>query len=150
MVYVLSQDGKLYLLSDQRKMVKWMDIKVTSAYAMRIEGTLIICGCGDSIVRCFDSESLKHIFTLPKTPPLGKCNQFIGEKTNVTYNKEDCAYSDAVAIALDSEREKLIVVYSDRMTLIWDLKEKEKIQIQRSFLSHRDPVTDLAELPDSS
>jgi WD40 repeat protein len=47
-------------------------------------------------------------------------------------------------------REKLAVLYSDRMMLIWDMKNKSKIQIHRSFLSHNSTITDLRVMPDSS
>lgn len=33
-------------------------------------------------------------------------------------------YADSLAAAFDIERDKLIVLYSDKMTLIWDMKNR--------------------------
>jgi len=63
--------------------------------------------------------------TLPKPPPLGKANWYVGEPRTKIATNEDTTYSDSVAIAYDIEREKLFVLYSDKMTLIWDMKNKQ-------------------------
>ena len=51
---------------------------------------------------------------------------------------------------MDLNREKLVAVYSDKMMLIWDMKNKSKIQIHRSFLSHNDTINGMTPMPDSS
>ena len=59
-------------------------------------------------------------------------------------------YADSVGVLFDIERDKLTVVYSDKMTLIWDMKNRQQIQIHRAFLAHNGAINDLKIMPDSN
>ena len=62
--------------------------------------------------------------TLPKPPPLGKANWTVGDQKAKVPTGEDPMYADSVGVLFDIERDKLTVVYSDKMTLIWDMKNR--------------------------
>lgn len=57
-VYALTQDGLLYVINENKKTEKWMNIKVNKALGMRLSGTNIVCGCTDGVVRIFETSSL--------------------------------------------------------------------------------------------
>lgn len=150
LVYALTSDGLLYVLNENLKTEKWMNIKVNRAIGLTLSGTMLICACSDGIVRIFDCGSLSHVLTLPKPPPLGKANWLVGEKVVKVVNKDGVSYADAVALKMDVNREKLFVLYSDKMMLVWDMRNKSKISIHRSFLGHNGPIYDLKEIPTGS
>jgi len=43
--------------------------------------------------------------------------------------KENTVYADTIAIVMDVERDKLIALYSDKLCLIWDMENKNQINI---------------------
>jgi WD40 repeat protein len=49
-------------------------------------------------------------------------------------------FSDVLAIISDDKRNRIIAVYSDRMVFLWDVKDSNKIQVIRTFLSHNGPI----------
>ena len=54
-----------------------------------------------------------------------------------------------MAVVADPERNRLIAVYSDKMVFLWDVKDTEKIQVTRTFLSHNGPIHDIQRVPAS-
>lgn len=70
-VFALAVDGHLYVYDKNRKLTKWMNIKVERALSFIITNDYLFCGCSDGVVRLFSTKSLEHILTLPKPPPLG-------------------------------------------------------------------------------
>lgn len=110
----------------------------------------MLCNCSDGIVRVFHTDTLEHILTLPKPPTLGSANQTIGTKKVKSGGSKDAKYADCIAIDMDGHRERVISVYSDGMTLIWDLSTKEKIKVMRAFLCHKNTIHDMEILPSST
>lgn len=53
LIYVLGFDGILYVLNSERKTKKWMNIKVDKCYGCNLSEDLIVCNCGEGIVRVF-------------------------------------------------------------------------------------------------
>lgn len=51
---------------------------------------------------------------------------------------------------LDQTRDKLTALYSDKMTVVWDMSNKNQISMYRAFLSHNGPINDLKVMPDSN
>jgi len=146
-VYALSCNGILYIFDAQRRMLKWMGIKVDKAYSCAMTNDFLMCGCSDGTVRVFEPGTLNHILTLPKPPPLGTANIESGlKKIRIPATKES-KFADAVAVAIDDERKRVVVVYSDRMMFMWDIKNLEKISVYRTFLYHSGPIHDLQCLP---
>jgi hypothetical protein len=77
-VYSLTQDGHIYMYDKQRKLQKWMNIKVTRAMSCYINRGRLFCACCDGVMRVFDTTSLKHLLTMSKPPPLGTTNLLAG------------------------------------------------------------------------
>lgn len=150
-IYTLSTEGKLCIFNENRKVEKWMNIKVKMALGLNICGFNLLCNCSDGIIRVFHTETLQHILTLPKPPTLGSANQMIGaKKVKNTVSKEEAKYADCIALDMDEEKERIIAVYSDKMVLIWDLTVKEKVKVMRAFLSHKGAISDLEIMPSST
>jgi hypothetical protein len=79
-VLALASDGHLYVYDRNRKLTKWMNIKVERAMSCALGGELLYCACTDGVVRIFSSNKLEHIMTLPKPPPLGSANVESGNR----------------------------------------------------------------------
>lgn len=61
-------------------------------------------------------------------------------------------WADAVSISIDKANRRAVVLYSDKMMLVWDLsqvKDKKDI-ILKSFYSHSGPIHDLKPVPSKS
>ena len=67
--------------------------------------------------------------TLPKPPNFGNANWLVGDKNVKVVQKENTVYADTIAIVMDVERDKLIALYSDKLCLIWDMENKNQINI---------------------
>ena len=46
----------------------------------------------------------------------------------------------------DDKRHRLIVVYSDKMVFLWDVKDQSKVFVTRTFFSHNGPIHDLQKI----
>ncbi len=91
-------DGHLYIYDKNRKLQKWMNIKVDKAICCSITNDHLFCGCADGIIRVFAPKTLEHVLTLPKPPPLGTANIQSGvKKIRIPANK-DSKFADTVAI----------------------------------------------------
>jgi mitogen-activated protein kinase binding protein 1 len=148
--FVLSSDGKLFVFNENRKIEKWMNIKVERAFGITLSKNSLICSCSDGIIRFFGADTLSHIMTLPKPPALGSANQVIGKKKISSVPKENSRYGDCIASKMHDETDRIATVYSDGMILIWDTSVKEKIKVMRAFLSHNATIYDLDILPAST
>ncbi len=60
--------------------------------------------------------------TLPKPPPLGSANVESGQKKIRIPASKDSRFADALAILVDEKNSRVIVLYSDKMIFIWDVK----------------------------
>jgi WD40 repeat protein len=110
----------------------------------------LFCGCSDGVVRVFGTKNLEHILTLPKPPPLGSANIEAGvKKIRIPATKES-KFADCIAVLVDELNQRVIVLYSDRMVFIWDIKNFSKISVYRTALSHCAPIHDLQFIPNSS
>lgn len=149
LVYAVTQDGVLCVVNiGTRALEKWMDLKVTNAYAVIASSQWLICACGDGFIRFFKLDTLEHLFSLPKPPTLGSYNIERGV-TKLTAGT-DVRYADTIAIAFDEANLKLASLYSDRTLFIWDLKSLNKIVVYRSFLNHCGSINDMQLLSASS
>jgi len=118
----------------QRKLTKWMNIKVEKALSCTMTNEYLFCGCSDGIVRVFGTKSLEHIITLPKPPPLGSANIESGVKKIRIPATKDSKFADIVAILIDEVNQRVVVLYSDKMMFIWDIKNLDKISVYRTAL----------------
>jgi hypothetical protein len=44
---------------------------------------------------------------------------------------------------VDEINKRIVAIYSDRMMFIWDIKELDKLNVFRTYLSHRGPIHDI-------
>lgn len=58
LIYALTQDGLLYVINENRKTEKWMNIKVNKAIGMRLYGSSVVCCCADGVVWIFETKTL--------------------------------------------------------------------------------------------
>ena len=148
-MFALASDGHLYVYDRQRKLTKWMNIKVERALSSAFSSSLLFCGCSDGVVRVFGTKNLEHILTLPKPPPLGSANIESGVKKIRIPATKDSRFADVVALKVDEAGQRVVVVYSDRMMFVWDIKLMDKISVYRTMLAHSGPIHDLQYIPNN-
>ena len=142
-VFALAADGHLYVYDRNRKLTKWMNIKVERALASAMTNEYLFCGCSDGVIRVFGTRNLEHITTLPKPPPLGSANIESGvKKIRIPATKES-KFADIIALLVDEQNHRVVVLYSDRMTFVWDIRNMEKISVYRTSLAHSGAIYDI-------
>mmetsp|Transcript_23635 Transcript_23635/g.23341 ORF Transcript_23635/g.23341 Transcript_23635/m.23341 type:complete len:155 (-) Transcript_23635:1009-1473(-) len=52
-VFSLASDGHLYIFDKNRKLQKWMNIKVDKALSCVLTNEHLFCGCSDGVIRVF-------------------------------------------------------------------------------------------------
>lgn len=145
-VLALAQDGHLYVYDKFRKLTKWMNIKVERAMGCALGGGFLYCACCDGVVRIFNAKSLEHVNTFPKPPPLGQANIDSSKKIRIPQSR-DSRFADALAVVVDEKNMRVLVLYSDRMLLVWDVHDFAKISIYRSSYSHCGAIYDMQYVP---
>lgn len=149
-VFALATDGHIYVYDKQRKLVKWMNIKVTRAFSLQASNDRLFCACADGIVRVFATETLQHLLTLSKPPPLGSTNIKSGiSKIKIPQGKES-KFADVVACYIDEQNQRAVTLYSDRMMFIWDIKKFDQITVYRTFMSHSGPIHEIQVVPNNT
>jgi hypothetical protein len=102
-VFAMASDGHLYVYDKNRKLTKWMNIKVEKALSCTMTSEYLFCGCSDGVVRLFGTKSLEHILTLPKPPPLGSANIESGvKKIRIPATKES-KFADVISVNVDEQ-----------------------------------------------
>ncbi len=148
--YALTESpANLCIVSKERKMEKWMDLKAEKGFACKLGTKYILFACSDGIVRIFDPNTLQHIATLPKPPALGYANVSEGVSPPKV-PKEKKVFADTVAAELDEANSLVTAFYSDRSLITWDIKSLEKITLKRSVMPHSAPISDIQVLPSST
>ena len=129
MAYAIAADGHLYVFTLERKLSKWMNIKVARAFGCTIDpcNDSLVCACADGVIRLFNPQTLSHVVTLQKPPPLGKINIESGVRKIKVPQNQASKFADVMAVIADSSRNRLVAVYSDKMVFLWDVKDTEKI-----------------------
>ena len=145
-VLALASDGHIYVYDKNRKLTKWMNIKVDRALSCALGGQHLYCACTEGVVRIFNTRTLEHILTLQKPPPLGQANVESGKKIRIPSSK-DSRFADALAVLVDERNNRVIVLYSDRMIFVWDVHALDKISIYRTLYSHCGPIYDMQYVP---
>ena len=116
-------DGHLYVYDKNRKLAKWMNIKVDRALSCTMTAEYLFCGCSDGVIRVFDATSLEHKMTLPKPPPLGSANIEAGVKKIKIPSTKESKFADTCAVIVDEKNMRVVALYSDRMIFMWDIKD---------------------------
>ena len=124
--YLVEMKSTAFVLS------RWVHLKSSKGISINMWDNLLGCGCGDGVFRIFTNE-LKYVTTLKNPPPLGQINT---DKEIINNNKNNNVYPDIIASLYNSFHKKLIVVYSDKTFIAWDISNFNKMQIFRSKIFH--------------
>ena len=149
-VFALTSEGFLCVFTAERAMDKWMDLHVGNGYVLTTSGKYLVCGCADGIIRCFDSNTMSHIVTLPRPPPLGQANISPDKKRIMIASEPNSVFADTVGLLLLENNSKLYALYSDRTVFTWDISRLEAITVYRASLHHSAAINDIQILPSST
>lgn len=127
-----------------------MDIQVERAFSMAADvgKGYIFCGCADGVLRIFNLETLEHMQTITKPPPLGTTNIETGMKKIKVDKDHKSKYADVLSVQVDAARQRFLLVYSDNMVILWDYNDMKKIHVMRTFLAHCGPIYDICKIPE--
>ena len=109
---------------------RWVHLKSSKGISLTMWNNLLGCGCGDGVYRIFTNE-LKYITSLKNPPPLGKINT----EKEINISDKNSIYADIIASLYDSVHKKLIVIYSDKTFIAWDISNNNP-QIYKSKIFH--------------
>jgi len=142
-IFALTTEGCIYVFDKQRKLLKWMNIKVPRAFSCSAQDGRLYCACSDGVIRIFATETLQHLLSLSKPPPLGSTNLQAGHpRIKIQQNKAN-KFADVVACAVDQLNNRAVALYSDRMMFVWDVAELKSVTVLRSMYSHSGPIHDI-------
>lgn len=134
--YAITKNGHLVEFNGRRLLDKWVMCRTASANCLVVSAKYIFVGCAESIIRCFNAETLEYITTLPRTHFLG-VDVAQGIHINHMMTAPDNAkYPDTIAMAYDEARSKISCIYNDRSLYIWDLRDIRRIGKSHSYLYH--------------
>lgn len=142
-VFVLASDGHIYVFDKQRKLLKWMNIKVPRAFSCSAQEGRLYCACSDGIIRIFATDTLQHLLSLSKPPPLGSTNLLAGNGRIKINQSKTTKFADVVSCAIDNVNNRAVALYSDRMMFVWDVAELKSVTVLRSMYSHSGPIHDI-------
>jgi len=103
----------------------------------------MFCACADGVLRVFKTDTLQHIVTMARPPPLGETNILVGVSKIKIPTSNESKFADVISCNIDQVNNRVIAVYSDRMMFIWDIKKFDQMNVYRTFLSHRGPIHDI-------
>lgn len=141
---LLTSDGHLVELKYSTKQIsRWMHLKTDKGISLCLYDNSLVCGCSDGIIRIFKADTLEHIITLHRPPPLGKANIDSDiKKINISVTQDE-KFADVTSLCYNNLCEKLISVYSDKTFFVWDLKKAEKIYVYRYNTFHSGSINNM-------
>lgn len=134
--YAITRNGHLVEFNSRRLLDKWVMCRTTSANCMVASAKLIFVGCGDAIIRVFNTETLEYVTTLPRTHYLGVDVAQGVQISHMMSAPQNAKYPDTIAIVFDESRSKVSCVYNDHSLYIWDLRDIRRVGKSHSFLYH--------------
>ena len=121
-IFFITEDCYLVeMKTDNLILTRWINLKANKGYNLAIWDNKIGCGCSDGIYRIFNIDNLKHIQTLHKPPPLGPENK----------NSQNLTYPDVMCNIYSKYHKKLILVYSNKYFLVWDINNMNQMNVIR-------------------
>lgn len=147
--YAITKSGLLCEFNSRRLLERWVELRTSSANCITIGESLIFIGCADSIIRCFDTESLRFITTLPRTHYLGVDVSLGLNVAHMSSPPPNAKYPDTVAITYDQNNHKLTCVYNDHSIYVWDTQNVKGVGKSHSFLYHSTCIWGVEMVPPS-
>ena len=120
-----------------------MTIKVDRAFSCQISEGRLFCACADGVLRVFKSDTLSHIVTMARPPPLGQTNILVGVSKIKIPTDDTSRFADIMCCLVDEVNKRVVALYSDRMMFIWNISKFDHINVYRTFLSHLGPIHDI-------
>eukprot|EP00428_Durinskia_dybowskii_P080178 CAMPEP_0170442950 /NCGR_PEP_ID=MMETSP0117_2-20130122/47712_1 /TAXON_ID=400756 /ORGANISM="Durinskia baltica, Strain CSIRO CS-38" /LENGTH=1362 /DNA_ID=CAMNT_0010703615 /DNA_START=33 /DNA_END=4119 /DNA_ORIENTATION=- len=152
-VYCTTSTGVLCLFNAEKMVEKWVQLESASSFCLELfspDGIpgLLIVGCANGTIRCFDPQSLQYIATLPLPAPL------LGAMPRADVPDEDTPASHALpthamyaallwSLQSGGGKSKLSAKASNRSLFVWDISDLYAISKYRSFQFHRACVWDV-------
>ena len=132
-IYFITFNGYLAeMYSNNLILTRWVHLKASKGITLNLWNNLIGCGCGDGLYRIFTTE-LKYVCTLKYPPPLGKIN---AEKEIINKKNNNYIYADIIASIYNLYHNKLVIIYSDKSLISWDINNIDNIKIHLSYVFH--------------
>jgi WD40 repeat protein len=156
LVYSTTSTGVLCLFNAEKMVEKWVQLESSSSYCLELipaEGAagLLVVGCANGTVRCFDPLTLQYVATLPLPAPLvgalPKASR-VDEGSEVHHLSTHAPYAACYGVRkVRSPRSagppKLATIYGDRSLFVWNISDLYAIAKYRSFQFHRACIWDV-------
>ena len=127
-IFFLTEDCYLVeLIPNNLILTRWINLKANKGYNLTIWDNNIGCGCSDGIYRIFNADNLNFIQTLHKPPPLGPEIK----NAEILQNSSSFIYPDIMCNLYCKYHKKLIIVYSNKYFLVWDIKNGNQMNVVR-------------------
>ena len=132
-IYFITYDGFLVEMKSNKLVLnRWVHLKTSKGISLILWNDLLGCGCGDGLFRIFTTE-LRHICTLKYPPPLSQINS----DKEVPYSKNsNNIYADVIASLFNTYHNKLVLVYSNKNVISWDISDFSHIVLDKSKIFH--------------
>lgn len=145
-VFTVSSVGNLCLFNEKKMVEKWIQLDSSTSYCLEVfcaQGTpgLLVIGCSNGVVKCYNPSTLEHIATIPLPAPLIQGNNLAETLPNKAYGA--CYALRKVAGTKASPVPKLAAIYSDHSLFVWDIEDIFNVVKYRSFVYHRACVWDV-------
>ena len=127
-IFFITEDCYLVEMNSNNLILnRWINLQANRGFNLTIWDNKIGCGCSDGIYRIFNVDNLNHIQTLHKPPPLGPENKII----NNSKKNNNLVYPDVMCNLYSNYHKKLILVYSNKYFLVWDIKNTNQMNVIR-------------------
>ena len=122
-IYSLASDGHVYVFDKERQLIKWMNIRVDKAFGCQVSEGRLFCACSDGVLRVFKTDTLQHIVTMARPPPLGQTNILVGVSKIKIPTNDESKFADVICCIVDETQNRVVALYSDKMMFIWDIRQ---------------------------
>ncbi|GMH36901.1 hypothetical protein BSKO_04774 [Bryopsis sp. KO-2023] len=145
-VYAVTRGGTLCMMRGTSRVIdKQINLNVAMAFGLSVSDTRVACACSNGVVKIYSLKNLAFVAQLPCPQPK---NNFQLENESPRSNSQGGRmYPDAMSCAFHHSGEVLCVIYSDRTTIFWDLKDKAKIRSLRILQTHSGAIYDIVPNP---
>lgn len=134
--YAIARSGHLVEFNSRRILSRFVDCKISPANCVAVSSEYIFVGCAESIIRCFNPETLNYVTTLPRTHYLGVDVSQGVQINHMMAVPPNGKFPDTIACVFDEDRTKLSCVYNDHSLYVWDVRDIGRVGKSHSFLYH--------------
>lgn len=140
-VYCVTSNGVLCTFDTFRMMEKWVSLETEKGYALSVTDEYVGVACSNGVVRLFHPGTLQYISTLPMPPALGCANELDLETHEDSVSATGKRFPNACCIQVSNT--KVVIAYSDRSVLVFDIRDPYNVGLCRSYLFHSGCIWDV-------